>query len=369
MGLATDPSSPATSVTVAGAAAARESTFDGAAGAIAADGSEGRGRDDLSPVGSREGETAHADKARRRSATPLPVSALTAKPRTLPDGSCRSPGARPVRSILFRTCHLRDISRADLAQHPVDRGDLLVAIRRIGVDHVQQQVSLGRLLERGPEGGDQPVRQVADEAHRVRDEDLGAEDRIRVGRVDDGPGGSMDRGWRTTGRPSVPRACASRLNSVDLPALVYPISDTCGNCPRLRLRRRVARWRSTLCSRSRRRRCLSSIIRRSSSIWRSPGPPRRPMPPRWRSRWDHIRTSRDAWCSSRASSTCSLPSLLRARCEKMSMMSSVRSLTGRFQARSRLRCWTALIGWSNRTTTGAIASSSAPNDSTAPLPI
>ena len=37
-----------------------------------------------------------------------------------------------------------------------------------GIDHVQQQVGIGRLLQRGLKGVDQAVRQVADEAHGVR---------------------------------------------------------------------------------------------------------------------------------------------------------------------------------------------------------
>ena len=37
------------------------------------------------------------------------------------------------------------------------------------------------------------------------------------------------------------------------------------------------------------------IIRRSASIWVSPGPPRKPNPPRCRSRWVQLRTSRLCW--------------------------------------------------------------------------
>ena len=39
----------------------------------------------------------------------------------------------------------------------------------------------------------------------------------------------------------------------------------------------------------------SSIRRRSVSICASPGPPRKPKPPRWRSRWVQVRTSRLFW--------------------------------------------------------------------------
>ena len=77
---------------------------------------------------------------------------------------------------------------------------------------------------------------------------------------------------------------------------------------RSRWRRWVPRWRCTLASRSRVRLMASPIMRRSSSICVSPGPPRVPMPPRWRSRWDQRRTSRVLRYCSRASSTCSLPS-------------------------------------------------------------
>lgn len=37
---------------------------------------------------------------------------------------------------------------------------------------------------------------------------------------------------------------------------------------------------------------FSSIRRRSSSIWVSPGPPRKPAPPRWRSKCVQLRTRR-----------------------------------------------------------------------------
>ena len=87
------------------------------------------------------------------------------------------------------------------------------------------------------------------------------------------------------------------------------------NAPlRSRARRCVLRWRLTFSSRFFIRLMRSPIMRRSSSICASPGPPRVPMPPRWRSRWLQRRTSRvDRYCS-RASSTCSLPSWLCARC-------------------------------------------------------
>ena len=84
----------------------------------------------------------------------------------------------------------------------------------------------------------------------------------------------------------------------------------------------------------------SPISRRSASIWVSPGPPRKPKPPRWRSRWVQERTRRERWYSRWASSTCNVPSAVRARSPKMSRISPVRSITLQPQARSRLRCCT-----------------------------
>ena len=64
------------------------------------------------------------------------------------------------------------------------------------------------------------------------------------------------------------------------------------------------------------------MSRRSVSSWVSPGP-RKPMPPFCRSRWVQPRTKRVAKCESCASSTCSLPSKLRARCAKISRYQAV----------------------------------------------
>ena len=89
-------------------------------------------------------------------------------------------------------------------------------------------------------------------------------------------------------------------------------------------------------------------MRRSSSICVSPGPPRVPMPPRWRSRCDQRRTRRVLRYCRRASSTCNLPSWLRARWANISRIRNVRSLTGSSRRRSRLRCWPGLRLWSNR---------------------
>ena len=91
-----------------------------------------------------------------------------------------------------------------------------------------------------------------------------------------------------------------------------------------------------------------AIRRRSVSSWVSPGP-RRPMPPFCRSRWVQPRTRRVDRCDSCASSTCSLPSKLRARCAKMSKINPLRSRTRRLVSFSRLRSWLGLRVWSTST--------------------
>ena len=82
---------------------------------------------------------------------------------------------------------------------------------------------------------------------------------------------------------------------------------------RSRWRRWVARCFLTFSKRSLVRLIESAIMRRSSSIWVSPGPPRMPIPPLWRSKCDQRRTNRVLRYCSLANSTCNLPSWLRAR--------------------------------------------------------
>ena len=56
---------------------------------------------------------------------------------------------------------------ADLLQHLVGRGNLLVHRRIAAVGHVQQQIGLPGFFQRGLEARDQMVRQIADETDRV----------------------------------------------------------------------------------------------------------------------------------------------------------------------------------------------------------
>src|SRR5690606_12999422 len=132
---------------------------------------------------------------------------------------------------------------------------------------------------------------------------------------------------------------------------------------RRRLRRCAASWRR----RSLSLRMRSRIKRRSTSSWVSPGP-RRPMPPRWRSRWVQPRTSRLARCSSCASSTCSLPSCERARCAKMSRISPVRSTTRQATAFSRLRSCAGESAWFTTTRSAPRARAASRISCALPLP-
>ena len=89
--------------------------------------------------------------------------------------------------------------------------------------------------------------------------------------------------------------------------------------------------------------------RRSVSSFVSPGP-RVPMPPPSRDSASLAPTSRGIRYLSCASSTCSLPSRVRARRAKMSRMSCVRSTTLRSSAPSRLRSCAGLSSLSKMTT-------------------
>ena len=80
---------------------------------------------------------------------------------------------------MFSTRICGTLGRADLREHRVDGGDLLVAILGAGVDHVQQQVGVGGFGERRAKRRDQVVRQVADEPDGIRQHD-----RLRAGHVD-----------------------------------------------------------------------------------------------------------------------------------------------------------------------------------------
>ena len=92
------------------------------------------------------------------------------------------------------------------------------------------------------------------------------------------------------------------------------------------------------------------------------------MPPFCRSRWVQPRTRRVARCESCASSTCSLPSKLRARCAKISKIKPLRSNTRRPVSFSRLRSWLGVKVWSTSTTSAVFASAQARISSALPDP-
>ena len=143
------------------------------------------------------------------------------------------------------------------------------------------------------------------------------------------------------------------LSRVDLPAFVYPTSAHEASGTLVRAVRRVRRWRSITTRRSRRRLSCWRMRRRSTSICFSPGPPRSPTPPRWRSRWDQPPARRGRRCSSCAISTCTRPSAVIARRAKMARITSVRSSTGTPHSSWRLRCWRG-VSWSLQSTAGHV---------------
>ena len=132
------------------------------------------------------------------------------------------------------------------------------------------------------------------------------------------------------------------------------------------------RWRPRVrsTSPSRRRSCAmrSRTRRRSTSSCVSPGP-RVPTPPPRRDRWVHCRVRRGRRYWSCASSTCILPSRLRARCAKMSRMSALRSMTLHESAFSRLRCCAGESASSKTTTSPRVDSSRSWTSATFPAPM
>ena len=59
---------------------------------------------------------------------------------------------------------------AQFLQHVIHGRNLVEGGRIAGVGHVQQEIGLPRFFERGLEAGDQMMRQIADESHRVAEQ-------------------------------------------------------------------------------------------------------------------------------------------------------------------------------------------------------
>jgi hypothetical protein len=62
---------------------------------------------------------------------------------------------------------LRNCTRADRAQHFIDLTNMLETLGIAGIDDVQQQAGVARLLQRRAECSDQLVGQVTHEAHGI----------------------------------------------------------------------------------------------------------------------------------------------------------------------------------------------------------
>ena len=140
-----------------------------------------------------------------------------------------------------------------------------------------------------------------------------------------------------------------RLNNVVLPALVYPTSATVGtdrfwrrsrSCERRCRTWSISRWIAWMRTR---------IRRRSVSSFVSPGP-RVPMPPPSRDNAVPLPARRGSRYFNCASSTCHLPSRVRARRAKMSRINWVRSMTLRSSLFSSWRSWAGVSSLSKITT-------------------
>ena len=78
-----------------------------------------------------------------------------------------------VKTVHFVEHHQRGFARrADFFQHRVHRVNLFRRLRMAGVHDVQQQIRLHDFLQRGLERLDEAVRQLANETHRVRQQNV-----------------------------------------------------------------------------------------------------------------------------------------------------------------------------------------------------
>ena len=177
---------------------------------------------------------------------------------------------------------------AELAQHRVDVALLGLGILMRDVADMQDDVRLQHLFQRGAERGDELRRQVGDEADRVRQHRLAA---MRQGQRAQG---RIERREQHVGGLHVGAGQAveqRRLAGVGVAdqrdhAIRHALPAGAMQPPR-----RLHLLQFVLAARTMR----SPIRRRSASIWVSPGPPMKPKPPRWRSRWVQERTRRLRW--------------------------------------------------------------------------
>ena len=130
--------------------------------------------------------------------------------------------------------NLRNSGGADLGQHRCHVRGMFRGGGRGDIHHVQDQRGFSHLFERGAERLHQRGGQIADEAHGVADQHAAARGQHRAA-------ARWDRAWRTCGHRPARRHCVRRLNSVDLPALVYPARARVASGTALRRRRCRAR--------------------------------------------------------------------------------------------------------------------------------
>ena len=231
---------------------------------------------------------------------------------------------------------------------------------------MQHEIGGERLLERRREALDELMRQPPDEADRVRDEvaaPVVLESRASSDRVSrrGGCGPRPRRRSAHSGASTSRRSCSRRARRSASGSARAPCA-----------------WSRAACSSSLRRR-LSIVIRRrasrrSVSSWLSPGPrvptppPTAPVPPPSRSRCCHMPRMRGRLYSSCASSTCSLPSALRACWAKMSRISCVRSTTRAVRASSSFRCCAGLSSSSTSSESARASLNERESSASFPLP-
>ena len=117
---------------------------------------------------------------------------------------------------MFQTSIIRAwavVADAELGQDRVHVLGLDLGLGMGDVAHVEDQVGLEHLLERRAECGDELVRQVGDETHRVGEDGTLATSGSAIARI---VGSSVAKSMSLASTPEPVR----RLKSVDLPALV-----------------------------------------------------------------------------------------------------------------------------------------------------
>ena len=184
--------------------------------------------------------TFHLGRARLRTATPPCRRAIAL------------PSPSPIRSIWLKT--RSSGTHVDVLLHAADGLDAPLAVGcGGGGGEVEDHRRVGQFLKRGAKGGDEVRRQVANEPHGVRDDDLALVRELQV----------LRRG--VEGREhlvgDVHWVCVRARSSVLLPAFVLPTMDSTGTVARPRRCRRFSR---------------SSGVRRSLGtpaveLWRSAG--------------------------------------------------------------------------------------------------